>query len=219
MKKWLLKVLVILVMLGSFSTDTVSAANNNANIITEKDNSKTVSKSSNKSIIIAEKGTSKAVLKQVKKDYKLLPDYIKDYLKKEGWKIVISKESLQDRFNYDFGILALTHYEYKTIYISNCDGDIEHSLIHEAGHVLDYMNNLKYRDSKRFDKIRKKEGKKLRKFHYTSEKCITTTKEYFAESFQQYIVNPKALKKNCPQTYKYMSEVLRNNSKRAKSNK
>ena len=74
-------------------------------------------------------------------------------------------------------------------------------LLHEMGHFVSEINNASG-TSKEFTSIYKSE--KI-KYHGSQKAYITgTSEEYFAQSFAEYTVSPKALEKSRPKTYKYI---------------
>lgn len=74
-------------------------------------------------------------------------------------------------------------------------------LLHEMGHFVSEINNASG-TSKEFTSIYKSE--KI-KYHGSQKAYITgTSEEYFAQSFAEYTVSPKALGKSRPKTYKYI---------------
>lgn len=74
-------------------------------------------------------------------------------------------------------------------------------LLHEMGHFVSEINNASG-TSREFTSIYKSEKSK---YHGSQKAYITgTSEEYFAQSFAEYTVSPKALEKSRPKTYKYI---------------
>ncbi|UYZ39119.1 hypothetical protein OD350_29030 (plasmid) [Clostridium beijerinckii] len=90
-----------------------------------------------------------------------------------------------------------------------------HTMDHEAGHVLDTLYNEKwtspevinfYSCSQDFQAIYEKE--KYSTDGYSSEKYSDTQiEEYFAECFAWYIEKPEKLKQSSPLTYEFIDKV------------
>lgn len=74
-------------------------------------------------------------------------------------------------------------------------------LLHEMGHFVSEINNAAG-TSREFNSIYKTEKNKYRGSQKTY--ITSTSEEYFAQSFAEYTVSPKALKKSRPKTYKYI---------------
>lgn len=84
---------------------------------------------------------------------------------------------------------------------------IDSSLIHEIGHAIDYVygkgNFLS--DSKSFVDIYELEKDSL----FTNDVYVkSSNKEYFAESYVKFCVEPYSLKNKAPKTYKYFKDNL-----------
>ncbi len=76
-------------------------------------------------------------------------------------------------------------------------------LLHEMGHFISCLQG-KTADSEEFIDIYKAEKDK---YTGSNKKYVTATNdEYFAESYRDYVEKPGDLKKERPQTYKYMDE-------------
>lgn len=115
-------------------------------------------------------------------------------------KIEITNKSLQERFLSNY-ILSGVYFD-KTIHLSSNKDWAEQSLLHEFGHFVD---EISYMDKNEFIKIYEREkdnlilNKDKDKSYY-----LRNVSEYFAQSFEEYLINPERLLLNNPKTYEYI---------------
>lgn len=78
-------------------------------------------------------------------------------------------------------------------------------LLHEMGHFLSHLKGGAA-NTKKFEYIYKKEKKGYRdmKGQKVKKYVCKNSKEYFAQSFADYTIRPKTLKKQRPKTYAYI---------------
>lgn len=159
--------------------------------------------------------SNKSDYEKVSKLYKyldLIPSNIIDEFIYKSCKIVLTSESLEDRFLSKY-VLAGVFFDNK-IYLSNKFDWSEQSIIHEMGHFVDYnmsgayipYANARASDAEEFLKIYEEE-KNVMKLNSDKDKAyyINSSQEYFAQAFEEYILNPNRLKLNSLETYKYMN--------------
>lgn len=82
------------------------------------------------------------------------------------------------------------------------------TLLHELGHFVDFLRNYESCNTE-FKKIYKAEKKKAKSFFNTPSHTLSSSKEFFAESFNMYYSNPQKLKTNCPKTFSYIEKAIK----------
>ena len=84
------------------------------------------------------------------------------------------------------------------------------TLYHEVGHFFDYKYYKYYSlsDSKEFQAIFYEERYNFKTNHSELWYFQETSREYFAQAFAEYILNPKRLQKNCPETYEFINYYI-----------
>lgn len=166
------------------------------------------STSSIPSFIVGEKGVSSNVLKSVYNHFMNVPLNVRKSFIKDGWKIVIVANNLNKRFGYTSSILGLTVYKDKTIYIDN-RSKAATSVEHEIGHYVNYKYDW-IDTSNEFRNIYAEERKDFIKFTGSIAANTSTTIEYYAEAYQEYLWHPNKLKKYCPRTYEFINRNSNN---------
>lgn len=68
----------------------------------------------------------------------LIPDSHLTYLYDRGWSFDLTEEDFGAEYGYEYSICGLTVYSEHTIYIRATEWGVRRSVIHEAGHALDY---------------------------------------------------------------------------------
>lgn len=139
---------------------------------------------------------------------KKLPTSLIKMLNNKGYKIkVVPGSELGD------GVAGIHNNGTKTIKLSfDCNNNKDDVFLHELGHMLDF--NAGYpltSNSTEFIKIYKYEN--IHFFDQSSnlfEHHSQDPKEYFAESFREYILEPWKLKSNAPKTYEFMKRYIEN---------
>ena len=144
--------------------------------------------------------------KSINNNYLKIPENIRNNLETNSWRIVVTTNNFGKNYGYSGNILALTVYGEKTIYISVKDSS---SIIHEVGHFLDYSLG-RVSSFPEFVDIFTEESGNLTLFHKTHKDNYSTALEYFAESFQEYILHPNDLQNFCPKTYEYIDNLSKN---------
>lgn len=88
-------------------------------------------------------------------------------------------------------------------WIRSIDNDI-YTTLHEFGHFLDHLKGY-ISSSNKFRTIFRLERRKMDDPHGRS-----ATNEYFAESYMEYCLFPKELKKKRPKTYRFIKKAVSN---------
>lgn len=81
-----------------------------------------------------------------------------------------------------------------------------HILLHEYGHYFDTFTNREFSNTYIFANIHKQEVSRCANKHCCKQ--FDKIREYFAESFADYLMDPVALQKEAPDTYGYMHQLL-----------
>jgi hypothetical protein len=137
---------------------------------------------------------------------KKLPKSLIKMLNNKGYKIkVVPSSELGD------GIAGIHNNGTKTIKLSfDCNNNKDDVFLHELGHMLDFNTGYSLAsNSTEFIKIYKYEN--VHFFDQSSnlfEHHSQDPKEYFAESFREYILEPWKLKSNAPKTYEFMKQYI-----------
>jgi hypothetical protein len=141
-----------------------------------------------------------------------VPYTIRLSFSRDGSKIYITDEHLGLKFhnNNDSSILGVTSFDTTKlnceIFISSSDVSTE-AIIHEAGHYFDgKLNNISLSDD--FEDIWTQEYLNLIVFDSNDIANMNTSSEYFAEAFLQYCKNANLLKLYCPQTYRFLNNLV-----------
>lgn len=127
-----------------------------------------------------------------------------EYFNENGWKIRITDNYEMDHGFY-FGsigngnVSGATSFTYKYIIIPNNEDDIDASVIHEMGHVLD---SWKYTMTSEWLDIYNRE-----KDNYVREYAKTNQFEGFACAYMEYVIMPNSLKERCPDTFNFINNI------------
>ena len=141
-----------------------------------------------------------------------IPENIRNSFYNNGWNYYLMEYPYRDNFfcednDPEYTILGTTSKYRKNIqqvvwYETYYHKDTVSTLYHEMGHYTYYLYSLNEED---IEKIKEEESL----IEVTGDKyCKTSEKEYFAEAFCEYITNPNELSENCPQTYKFIDNLL-----------
>lgn len=135
--------------------------------------------------------------------YKQLPDSIKTILENLGYTYYLTE-------NFDYPGACLKEYNiilYDFNYIKYC-------FFHEIAHALDCYYNISIKE--KFNKIFYEEREFLYKTislkRINSENIkyfISSSEEYFAECFQRYMEKDECFYKECPKTYEYIENFIK----------
>lgn len=137
--------------------------------------------------------------REVESYYNQAPDIVKRKFNALEFKLAVSK-NLNQKYGISYSIMAITDYNTKTIYIEYSQGN-QSSVIHELGHFVDWYSSGS--STQEFCDIYNSELNIFRSIHNTSIQNTNTTKEFFAEAFQEVVWHP-IVQSNCPLTYNYI---------------
>ena len=147
------------------------------------------------------------VYEQVWRAYDKLPHNVKELLQDTNYRIYVV-----DLINGDENILGQTTYGLKIIEIRDFNYDVERTTLHECGHVLDDESNIFFiSGTKEFKKIFEEE--QVAFYDVVEDNYsyyVSDTKEYFAQAFAEYILQPEKLKLYTPKTYMFIKNCINN---------
>lgn len=147
--------------------------------------------------------------------YCMIPENVTEKFEAVGGKIIITETSLTERFKLNVEAAGVYRY------VEHSNGDTiyeiwiktrseeDYALIHEMGHFIDRESDM-VSDSKEFQAIHSEEVEKFASKFHTSQGNYSTTKEYFAESYQFCVAYPKEMQRVCPETYAFVMNVVEN---------
>lgn len=143
----------------------------------------------------------------INSEVSILPGKLLNSFIDSGWVVEVTDKDIGKMFtNGKFkNVKGLTVYRDRVIYLSSIQKDITDSVLHEFGHWVDMCKGF-ISDSKEFLSI----------YDLESDSFVSTfnvdfyynNMEMFAEAFYRYLVSGDVLKANCPETYKFISEIV-----------
>lgn len=139
--------------------------------------------------------------------YKRLPTWLQNKFKNENWKILITDDSFETKYDIEEGkVKGLTVPEEKIIYIKR--DSIVYCLSHEMGHFIDSIGGF-YSDSDEFMNFYNSESLMSKYIESQSAPyALVNEKEYFASSFATIIDSPQISADSQPQTYSYIANII-----------
>ena len=140
-----------------------------------------------------------------------IPEQILKIFDKEGWKIILTNENLEDKFGFNFEIYGVTDKDYKTIYTYAHPVAITYGLGHEIGHFVDiFLGNISRTNQWKNICKQHKELSDMPIYYFTLNKCEFYDEEYFADSFLLFL-NDKTLLKKCNESaYNLFDRLFKN---------
>lgn len=141
---------------------------------------------------------------------KVVPKDILDAYFSKGGIILLTDKNIAQTYYGDTSlgrILGLHDANNNIVYISNSENAINYALIHEFGHVLDSLTNWGsmgedfeaiYEAEKDTFIVDSKDG------HYK-----LNTREFFAEVFQEYILNPKTCEASAKGAFDFVGDKIK----------
>ena len=143
--------------------------------------------------------------------FEKIPENLRNILINEDWNIYITDKNLAKEFfaGSHKKVAGVTIYDKKTIYIEARSSTIRTSLIHEVGHALDSTKSF-ISNKNSFNTIYKNERDAFVEVgNEESNYGISSRSEYFAETFNQFVLYPEQQKINTPKTYEYMEKLVK----------
>lgn len=129
----------------------------------------------------------------VQRDLFLLPDKMLEYYTANAGKVFVTDENIDQVYCGGMyagePILGAICYEKMCIVMANCEEAIySGDIFHEFGHYLDYINDRPSLSSE-FSEIFAEEMPTL-DYNINYSRVVSSEKEFFAETFRQYIICP-----------------------------
>ena len=133
-----------------------------------------------------------------------LPKALIEELTDKGWKFIVTTRNIEDTYQSKTkNTIGLTIYSKKRIYVLNNEGYIASAVIHEFAHALDCLNNyISFSDEwiAIYNEERAKSG--------YAEYFTNDSREFFAESVQQYYTYREMVRKNTPKCYEFIKNLM-----------
>lgn len=222
--------LMLVVVLGFLFIDTMNKNIEEAqNYVTDLTNKQPNLNYTSEYGIITKTGVASDDLRLADNFVEGMPQNVQDYVLSHDIAIIIvpdyeSLDSLSNEYgtknSNDFRandsnvhVTGITQPHFNKPVIHIYADEIGSSFIHELGHAIDYTVNgnqfMKQSNSISFNKIYKEEKNDwVPLCENVGGYDASTVEEYFAESFQQYILYPEYLQENAPLTYEYMEQFV-----------
>lgn len=139
-----------------------------------------------------------------------IPSFIMSKYFDIGGKIILTSYDIATTYynDYTIGSLMELHDARKQIlYISARDKAIKEGAIHGVGHVFDSMTGWTSYKTNEFINIFSEEKNTIKtvdggSYHKTNEK------EYFAEAFYSFVVNPSVTRSSAPKTVNFLENLM-----------
>ena len=134
-----------------------------------------------------------------------VPKNIMNKFVADGWKVVLTDKNIAKTYyhNTSLGkIVGLTVSEDKTIYILATQNAIKSATIHEIGHFVDIQRDVPS-SSEEFLADFNNEKNTFEVYSYDGH-YKRNHFEFFAEVFQESILNPDRCKRTAPKTYEFV---------------
>lgn len=139
----------------------------------------------------------------------VLPSEVTQLLMVHQWGYIVDSEDemayLAMRYGYDEKIIGLTVYDNHIIYLPE---DRIDSLVHETWHAVDYIQGFPSKEADSIEIYNAERELFQEAFPECAEANVSSPAEFFAESFQKYVLNNEALKVSCPKTYDYIKNHI-----------
>lgn len=181
--------------------------------------------------IYAEMGISQDDLASAISGWALTPESVREKLAMYSCNIYLTSSSLSAsgvnyggytygaRFTYSASTLEITGITTPAYVLCSCDSDIEGTVIHEIGHVLDFTialfedgtytgTSCKISASVEWQAIYATDCAKIAAIDSQTAVNSYSAKELFAEAFRLTYQNPEALIAASPAAYEYVLQVV-----------
>lgn len=128
----------------------------------------------------------------------------------QGGTILLTDKDISKTYysDYNFGnIIGLHDARKNIIFISNSKNAIDNALIHEFGHVLDSLSNWDSMN-KYFLNVFNQEKDSF-EVESTDNHYKSNEREFFAEVFQEYILNTDRCKLSAPKAFEFVDKKIK----------
>lgn len=139
-----------------------------------------------------------------------IPKSVSRLLKIYNWKYVFVDDKkinhISRKYGYHQAILGLSVYNDHIIYASKNDKSV---VLHETFHALDSIFYFPSKSKEATHIYKKEQNKFLNAFKDISKINTSLQVEYFAEAFQEYLLEKDKLKEECPKTYMFLHRIIK----------
>lgn len=196
---------------NSDKNQAINAQNNNNDTSTQQDVSSVYEEVEikYKDYIIEEGEIDENIVQYLDSKLQLIPENLVLKYFEQGGRILITDKDISNTYykDYNFGNVIGIHDARKNIvYISDSEYAIDNALIHEFGHVLDSLTNWGSM-KETFSDIFYTE-KDTFEVYSVDNHYKTNEREFFAEVFQQFILEPDSCKSSAPQSYNFIKNKI-----------
>lgn len=196
---------------NSDKNQAVDVQNNNKDNYSQQDVSSVYEevKIKYKDYIVEEGTIDENIIQYLDSKLQLIPENLVLKYFEQGGRILITDKDISNTYykDYNFGRVIGMHDARKNIvYISNSEYAIDNALIHEFGHVLDSLTDWSSMKGT-FSDIFYTE-KDTFEVYSVDNHYKTNEREFFAEVFQQFILEPDSCKSSAPQSYEFIKNKL-----------
>lgn len=157
-------------------------------------------------------GTDDESLKSEIKDYfALIPEKLLKKFNNSGWEITITTKDIASKYyngKSNASMCGLTLPDTRHIVYEADSSKFRRSILHEFAHYLDASTGF-LTDYEEWQKIYQTEKDSLVvTSSYVDSHYKENSREFFAEAFQEFIINPNGVEVSSPQAFKYISDFL-----------
>lgn len=145
-------------------------------------------------------------IKQAKEELKLIPSVLKESFVSQEWILYLTTENLREKYSLGEGpmVVGYTSYDEHEMNFANTWSGVIITPSHEMGHYLDYINGFPS-ESGEFEQIYLEECP-IFKANTLNTEWISDVREFFAEEFAYYVVDPS---KCTPKAYQFIESQLK----------
>ena len=162
-------------------------------------------------VLVLDGNINRKSIEKAKHYYQAIPWQIRKQFAEDGWKLVITDKDISSVY-YNGPIkgelAGLTDTNTKSIYIHEKRHHIRKAFLHEFGHYLDYQNDFISGSDKLRTYFQREKSVFDRKWKPDTH-AMSNAAEFFAESFQQFVLDPKTCKTHQPLTYRFIAQLMK----------
>lgn len=167
--------------------------------------------SSSTGIIASEGNVDFNLISTAQNYFYKIPQNVVNYLESNGVHIYITDTNLANRFfaGQFSSVMGCTVYAEKNIYIENRSSAVKSSIIHETGHMIDYLCGWAS-STEEFNDCYISEKDSFVEVGKQDNNSTSSTIEYFAEVWNQMILYPESCQSSAPRSYEYVKNIINN---------
>ncbi len=158
-------------------------------------------------------GTDDESLKSdIKEYFSLLPEKLLEEFYNSGWGITVTTKDIASSYydGEDIGsICGITLPDTRQIVYEADSSKFRRNILHEFFHYLDYSKGYYLSNYEEWQRIYEEEKDSLKvTSSYVNSHYKENSREFFAEAFQEFVINPHGVEASSPRAYKYISDFL-----------